>query len=343
MHQAPIFRTPRTFRWGLGLILLGLAFTGWPRTVAGQSIEESLRTLGPENGELYVAPLTGGLAAALNSGFYHTAAVHDVLEFDFGIRLMGSWVPDDSDTFVPVLPGQVEVEGVTFTDPYAPAGGAPLLSATVTGEGTGLVLSPRGEFRDSLISLGYNPAQYDVRLPDGYDVPVVPYAALQGAVGVPFGTEVVLRFIPSFTPSSDVGSVSMIGGALKHSLTQWLSVVPPIDVSVAFGLQHFKVGEYLDANSTQFSLIVSKKLGMLTLYTAGTLENADLQVSYEFQPEVDADVPFELETVEFSQDTPNAQTLKLGGTFAAGPVGLHAEYTIASRNVLSASLVFGTF
>jgi hypothetical protein len=213
----------------------------------------------------------------------------------------------------------------------------------VTGEGTGLVLSPQGEFRDSLISMGYNPAEYDVRLPDGYSVPVVPYAALQGAVGAPLGTEVVLRFIPSFTPSGDVGSVSMVGGALKHSLTQWVSGVPPIDVSVAFGLQRFKVGEYLDANSTQFSLIVSRKLGMITLYTAGTLESADLKVSYDFQPDVDADVPVELETVEFSQDTPNSQTLKLGGTFAAGPVGLHAEYTIAARNVLSASLVFGTF
>lgn len=343
MRHTVLARAAHTFRWGLGLTLMAFALAGSRGEAVAQTIGESLSTLGEENGQLYVAPLTGGLAAALNSGFYHTAAVHDVLEFDLGIRFMGSWVPDDSDVFVPVLPNQIEVEGITFSDPYAPSGGSPLLSATVTGEGVGLVLSPQGEFRDSLVSMGYNPSQYDVRLPSGYNVPIVPYAAFQGALGVPLGTEVVLRFIPSFTPSQDVGSVSMIGGALKHSLDQWVSDDAPINVSVAFGLQHFKVGEYVDANSTQFSLIVSKTFSMLTLYTAGTLENADINVSYDFSPAIEADVPAELETVEFTQGTPNRQTLKLGGTFAVGPVGLHAEYTIATRNVLSASLVFGTF
>ena len=343
MYRRTSARVARTLRWSLLFGLTCLSLVALRAEAVGQTIGESLSTLGEENGQLYVAPLTGGLAAALNSGFYHTAAVHDVLEFDLGIRLMGSWVPDDADTFVPVLPAEVQIEGITFEDPYAPVGGAPLLSSTVTGDGHGLVLSPQGEFRDSLVSMGYNPAQYDVRLPSGYNVPIVPYAAIQGAVGVPLGTEVVLRFIPSFSPSQDVGSVSMIGGALKHSLDQWVSDEPPLNVSLAFGLQHFKVGEYLSANSTQFSLIVSKKLNMLTLYTAGTLESANLDVSYDFQPDIDVEVPGELTDVEFTQTTPNRQTLKLGGTFAVGPAGLHAEYTIASRNVLSASLVFGAF
>jgi hypothetical protein len=135
----------------------------------------------------------------------------------------------------------------------------------------------------------------------------------------------------------------MIGGAIKHSLDQWFSDDPPLHVAVAFGFQHFKVGDYLDANSTQFSLIASKKLSVITLYGAGTLESANLDISYEFEPDIIADVPIELEKIEFTQETPNEATLKLGATLAFGPVGLNAEYTVATRDVLTVALIFGTF
>jgi hypothetical protein len=314
-----------------------------PDHLPAQDVSESLSSLNEANGKLYIGPLSTGLAAALNSGFYHTAAVHDVLGFDLGFRVMGSFVPEDLDTFTPVLPDSVDIEGRVFHDPYGTAGGAPLASPTVTGTGEGVRLVPQGEFRDSLLALGEDPAEYVIRFPQGFDIPIAPYAAIQGALGIPLGTELVLRFIPSFTPSDDVGSISMIGGAIKHSLDQWFSDDPPLNVAVAFGLQHFKVGDYLDASSTQFSLIASKKLSVVTLYGAGTLESANLDISYDFEPDIIADVPVELEKVEFTQETPNDVTLKLGATLSLGPVGLNAEYTVAARDVFTAALVFGTF
>lgn len=335
---------PRSLRRALILgLTLGLAAAPASR-LAAQDISESLSSLNEENGKLYIGPLSTGLAAALNSGFYHTADVHDVWGFDVGFRVMGSFVPDDLDTFIPVLPDSVVVDGSVFYDPYGPAGGSELLSPTVTGIGDGVSLSPQGEFRDSLLALGEDPADYVIRFPQGFDIPIAPYAAIQGALGIPLGTEVVFRFIPSFTPSDDVGSISMVGGAIKHSLDQWIwDAAPPLNLAVAFGFQHFKVGDYLDANSTQFSLIASKKLAVVTLYGAGTLENANLDISYEFEPDISADVPVELQRVEFRQETPNDATFKLGATLALGPVGLNAEYTVAARDVLTASLIFGTF
>lgn len=341
MMKHSVLITGRSLRWSMTLACLSLAAVQSP--AGAQDISESLSSLNEANGKLYIGPLSTGLAAALNSGFYHTADVHGVLGFDIGFRVMGSFVPADLDTFVPVLPDSIEVEGRTFYDPYAPADGASLLSPTVAGTGEGVLLVPQGEFRDSLLAQGENPAAYAIRFPGGFDIPIVPYAAIQGALGIPLGTELVVRFIPSFTPSSDVGSISMIGGAIKHSLDQWFSDDPPLHVAVAFGFQRFKVGDYLDASSTQFSLIASKKMSVITLYGAGTLENANLDVSYEFQPNIIADVPVELEKIEFTQETPNDATLKLGATLAFGPVGLNAEYTVASRDVLTAALIFGAF
>ena len=333
----------RSLHWSLAF---GLAFalaTGSPGRLGAQDISESLSSLNEENGKLYIGPLSTGLAAALNSGFYHTADVHDVLGFDVGFRVMGSFVPEDLDTFRPVLPDSIEIEGRLFFDPYGPAGGSSLSSPSVTGKAEGVLLVPQGDFRDSLLALGENPAEYAIRFPQGFDIPIAPYAAIQGALGIPLGTELVFRFIPSFTPSDDVGSISMVGGAIKHSLDQWLSDDPLLNVALAFGFQHFKVGDYLDANSTQFSLIASKKLSVVTFYGAGTLENANLDISYEFEPNIIADVPVELSKVEFTQETPNDVTLKLGGTLVLGPVGLNAEYTVASRDVFTAALIFGTF
>ncbi|NNK48936.1 MAG: hypothetical protein HKP01_08700 [Gemmatimonadetes bacterium] len=338
----PIGPRGHSLRWGLALGLTLALAIGSPARLEAQDISESLSSLNEENGKLYIGPLSRGLAAALNSGFYHTAEVHDVLGFDAGFRVMGSFVPNDLDTFRPVLPDTITVEGRFFSAPYGPAGSSGL-SPTVTGVGDGIVLVPQGEFRDSLLALGENPAEWAVRFPEGFDIPVAPYAAIQGALGIPLGTELVLRFIPSFTPSDDVGSISMIGGAIKHSLDQWIWDAPPLNLAVAFGFQHFKVGDYLDANSTQFSLIASKKLSVVTFYGAGTLENANLDISYEFEPDIVANVPVELQKIEFRQETPNDVTFKLGGTLAVGPVGLNAEYTVASRDVFTAALIFGTF
>jgi hypothetical protein len=340
--QKPIVTIRCSLRWVLTCgLALGLV-TGSSNRLLAQDVSESLSSLNEANGKLYIGPLSTGLAAALNSGFYHTAEVHDVLGFDAGFRVMGSFVPDDLDTFQPVLPDTITIEGRFFSDPYGPAGSSGL-SPAVTGVGDGIVLVPQGEFRDSLLALGENPADWAIQFPKGFDIPVAPYAAIQGALGIPLGTELVLRFIPSFTPSDDVGSISMIGGAIKHSLDQWIWDEPPLNVAVAFGFQHFKVGDYLDANSTQFSLIASKKLSVVTFYGAGTLENANLDISYEFEPDIAADVPVELQKVEFTQETPNDVTFKLGGTLALGPVGLNAEYTVASRDVFTAALIFGTF
>jgi hypothetical protein len=336
MRREASRRSASTILLCTGALLVAHAF---PARVAAQDIEAELRTLTQDNAELYIEPLTSGLAAALNSGFYHTAKVHDVLGFDFGIRVMGAFVPGDLDTFVPIPPESVEFQAVDYSNPYAPEAGQVLVSPTASGEGDGLRLVPAGAFLQALQTAGENPADYEIPLPQGFDLPIVPYGAIQGALGVPLGTEVVVRFIPSITPDEDVGSISMFGAGIKHSVDQWLPGSSPVNIALAFGFQHFQVGDYLDANSTQWSVIVSKDLSVLTLYAAGTIEDADLDVSYVFTDPVVAGTPLQGETIEFTQDTPNDATLALGATLDLGPVALNAGYTLGSFDVLTVSLL----
>ena len=189
------------------------------------------------------------------------------------------------------------------------------------------------------MSQGQNPSDFNVAMPRGYDVPVVPYAGLQATVGVPLGAEVIVRFLPPVTPSQDVGKISMWGGGLKASVNHWIPAIP-IDISFAFGYQAFKVGSYLDSEATQFSAIIGKRLFLFDLYAAGTIQNANLDVAYDYVVPVGG-----IQTgqeISFTQGTPNDNTLIVGTTLNLGPVGLNGEYTVGNLNVVTASLYFGT-
>ena len=77
----------------------------------------------------------------------------------------------------------------------------------------------------------------------------------------------------------------------------------------------------------------------LTLFAAGTVEDADLDVSYTFTGPAVGGGLLPGETIEFTQDTPNNATLALGAILDLGPLALNAGYTLATVNVLSVSLL----
>ncbi|MFQ5747369.1 MAG: DUF6588 family protein [Gemmatimonadota bacterium] len=312
------------------------------RPARAQDIAGSLETLGVENAKLYVGPVTNGLAAAMNSGLFHTARVHAPLGFDIGVRAIGAVVPNADDTFVPVLPASVDFMGVTYTSPYGPAGGSALLSPTAVGKGPGLVLQPQGSFRQAIVTAGQSPSSFDIALPEGFDFPLVPYGAIQGSLGLILGTEATVRFIPSIEISQDVGSVEMFGFGLKHSIDQWFPVPSPINIAVAYAHQELDVGTYLDASADEFSLIVSKDFPVLTLYAAGTIEDASLDVTYTVANTAGIPgVPANGTRIAFTADSPNNGRLTLGFTLNLGLLKLNGDYAVADQNVASAGLFIG--
>lgn len=253
------------------------------------SVLDALEALAEENARLYVEPLTLGLGVGLNTGFNATAAVHEVLGFDVGVRVVGALVSDEMDFFQAIPPESFTFNGTTYEDPYAPAGGS-LTTPSVTGPGDGrlgqgeaIVLEPQGDFRLALIAAGENPDDYNVPFPEGFDIPAVPFAVIQGSVGIPLGTDVTLRFIPAVEVHEDVGDVEAFGFGIRHSVSQWFPTPLPVDLAVTFGWQDLTVGEYLDASGTNYGAVVSKDLGVLALYGAGSLTSADVDVTYTFQ------------------------------------------------------------
>lgn len=330
--------TRRSLSLGLALAA-GLVLAAGAQAQEEGSIEDRITTLAAENARLYSHPVSSGLAAGLSSGWFSSGRPMDVLGIDLSVRASGSLIPDKHAAFQPVLPMDetytVNGQTWTFAEPYGTAEG--IETPTATGEGTGVVIEPQGPFRDSLLKYGELPQDWAIPFPDGFDIPAVPMAVLQGSMGLPLATEATLRFIPSIELHPDVGSISSFGAGLKHSISQWFPGEFPLDVAVEGGFQSFDVGDYVSASARHYSLIVSRDVGLLTLYGSGGVESSEVDVSYTFEPE-NPDTPGAGSQIEFTDEGDNSSRLTLGFNLDLLFLQMNAGYTIAEYEVLNAGV-----
>lgn len=317
-------------------LLAGLAVLVLAAPLGAQSLEDRLRTLGAENARRYSHPVSAGLAAGLASGWHHSAETMDVLGVELSLQAMGAVVPEEDESFRPALPSSItvpELDGRTFSNPYGTS--TMVRTPTAAGEGVGSAIGPQGEFQQALVDEGLDPSDFLLRFPDGFDIPAVPLAVIQGSVGLPAGTEVTGRLIPGIEVDEDVGSLSSVGVGVKHSISQWIPGRIPVDLAVEGGVQSFEAGDYLEAYSRHVALVVSRKIGVLTLYGSGGLEESDVDVSYT----LDNPVPGEDDVqVTFSDQGDNTSRFTAGFNLDLLFLQLNAGYTLAEYHVLNASV-----
>lgn len=315
------------------LFTLGLL----PAEARGQSVQGELESLAVDNAELYLDPIATGFGVALGSGFAQSAVPHQPLGFDLGIRVMGAFVPDTERSFLPALPTSVTYDGQEYQQaPYTYQGDGSGRTPTAAGEGAGVVVSPNGAFRSAIENAGEDPADYDLAFPDGFDVPAVPFAIIQGSLGVGAGTDLTLRLIPAYEVDTEVGEISALGFGIKHSIDQWLPGTFPVDLAALAGWQTFGVGDYLDASALNLGLIASRGLGPLTLFTTGSYESSALDVSYTVRnPEGNPGLPADGATYGFSYESEGSARGAAGIALKLLLLDVSAEYALGTYNTAS--------
>lgn len=321
---------------GCGL-LAALALLFLPiRFAAAQTVGEEIRALASENAHMYVEPVVSGVATALNSGWFTAARAPRALEARLEAHAMGALVPQEAMHFEPVLPPSLDVEiggaSRTIEAPYGDGGG--LSTPTAAGAGPGVRVVPQGEFREFLESVGENPEDFALAFPDGFDLPGLPVAVLQGAVGLPLGAEIAVRYAPELTLIEEVGSIRTLGLGGKISLGPLIPLPPPVDLAVAGSVQTFEVGGYLSGRTSQLSAVAGGSLALLNLYVAGTLERSTADVSFRL---MNPNVPGSGEEVAFSADGRNRSRITGGLSLDLPFLRLGAEYAVAEYPVASAS------
>lgn len=322
-------------------VLVAAAGLALPAGTHAQTVTDRLTTLAEENARLYLQPVTSGLGAGLNSGFFETGGSGDGVHVQIGLQASGSLVPEGGETFEPVVPRRVTFRDRTFEDPYTIEGDR-TTTPTALGEGDGAVLDPSGEFRSALIQAGEDPDQYRVPFPPGVDLPGVPLAMAEASVELPTGTAVMGRFLPELELSSKVGALSSYGGAVRQSLTAFLDR-PPLDVGVAAGIQKLTLGDVVEATGRSASLIVSRDLDLITLFASGGVEESTVDVSYTVEnPNSNPGQPADGTTIDFETEGENETRFTGGIRLDLFVARLSISYTRSEYDVFQTRLSFGS-
>ncbi len=319
----------RTITLAISSVLMasGLAFS------QQSDITAQLSKLLDANAKGYIEPLASGMGAGLNSGFFHSADLHSILGFDIGVKVGYVRIADEHKSFDFTLPGQIKFGAATFnagTDYDQVVAGSP----TFFGSKTGVPVvvkqsSPQAAFRGQTI----------FTTPAGFDYSALPVFAPQAAIGLPFGIEVIGRFLPS-TNLGDAGKLNFIGFGLRHDIDQYIPFCP-VDIAVHFMTQKVTVNDKSDKkvmslSGTAFGAEVSKSLIFLTLYGGVQFESSSL--SLENYSYTDPSTGLTAQVNGFSISGANKTRALVGVRFLLAVINIHADYSISKYPVATAGI-----
>lgn len=235
----------------------------------------------------YLQPFANGFGADLNSGWFRSARTHKFLGFDFAVMASTAVAPSADGTFdlSALQLSHVRLSN-SSTDPNTP---------TVIGPGDS---GPGIEVYWENPRTGRSEVVETFTMPPGIDFRYVPSLMVQGSLGLFFNTDVILRFFPESEIHEDLGELGILGIGLKHDLMQWIpgAEAAPFDLAIFAGWTSLTARTGLDlfldpledqpnidfsnqkveleTNTYAMSLILSKKMSLVTLFGSVGFEKA---------------------------------------------------------------------
>jgi hypothetical protein len=307
--------------------------------VAAQDLSTELSRVGKQNVSNYVSPIFNGFSADLNSAFYHSADLHGVLGFDVGVKLGFALITDAdkkydfiTPDFININNGAVQLHAGIDYDAVVP--GVP----TAVGEKD---IKYYVRVKSSLAGNAYKAANGNsdilFQIPNGFGIPAIPLPMPQAAIGLPFGLEVMVRFIPTVS-ATDAGKFNYMGFGLRYNVDQWIPMFP-LDVAVHFMTQKMNFiskddKDIFKATGIAYGLEVSKKLLFLTVYGGLQLEKATFtlsQIDGNFITPDNTKTPFTIPEMTF--EGRNKSRATLGVRLLLLILNIHAEYSFAKTPV----------
>lgn len=358
----------------------------------------------------FLEPMVTAVNATSNARFYHTAYVpsKDTLYFRIGVHGMMGFVNDNQKTFAPRIPtdstaptGTTDgglaaiyqrikailkrgVETGNITPPAA--------SPTILGNGKETLPLPVNYLREEIKNdplylildstarvtldnaLAGLPPSLD--LPPGSNINTIVAAIPQVEIGALYGTELLVRFIPSVRLSETIGNFSFWGIGIKHSISQYISD-PFLDIAAQVVYQGTTLDNTVGVTNAKLTskatfwngnIHASKRFGAFTAFSGLSVENVDISADYVYslprslQASLnlivwkDANGDGKAQDDEYVPDPengypgdtkPQTSTVALnntsvkwtiGGAMQFGPVSVFVDYNISKFNIFSGGL-----
>lgn len=227
--------------------------------------------------QAYLEPYAFALGDGLNNGWYNSAETHKLFGFDLSVSVSAIQIPEQAKTF------NINSLG--------------LVNMTVTGSGIAPTVAGPDQ-AGPLISVKDNQGNplVEFNSPNGLGMDIVPVPMAQIGFGLLPHTDVIGRFVPEmkYDNSGDEMKIGFWGVGVKHNFKEWIPVLKslPFDASLFgsfsevnaqsalsftpddYGVNNVSVtfvnadDQFLKVKTktSKFGLIVSKKIGVLTLF-----------------------------------------------------------------------------
>jgi hypothetical protein len=333
---------------GRSILFVGLilSLTGY---AAADDLADQLAKVGTKNVQNYVMPIFSGWAADLNSGFYHSADLHSVLGFDVGLKIGIGLMTDADKKYDFLTPDYILIAGgadtlFAGTDYDAVVHGVPTAVGGNDKNYVKLIRSATDPVKQAMYDswVATHGSNNLFQIPSGFGLPVVPLFVPQASLGLPFGIEIIGRFIPTIS-AGDAGKFNYMGFGIRYDIDQHIPMCP-VDIAVHFMTQkmNFKSkgdADIFKATGTAFGAEVSKKIAILTIYGGFQIEKASFtlgKIDGKFTALDGTETKFTIP--ETTYDGKNKSRLTLGTRLLLGVVNIHADYSVAKSPVITAGI-----
>lgn len=298
----------------------------------------------------YISPVMDGMMYSLNNGWYHTAKTHKKLGFDITINANAAIAPNSSKTFL------FNVSDYQYLSLES---------------GDSKIQTVMGSNNNSKIAVripdgnGGNFKVATIKMPDGIggDVPLnaVPSPMIQASVGIPFDTDISIRYLPKINTDEVEGN--LIGFGVKHNLMQYLGPIDklPLNVAIFGGYTTMSTTYIINKTSNQEATF---KLNAFTIQTIASLDfpfvtiygsvgydkgtsTLKLNGTYNLDYEIKDSNGNVIDTISESVTNPinmnfnaNGPRGTLGLRIGLGFFKIYGDYTIKEYNTVSAGIAF---
>lgn len=162
--------------------------------------------------EAYLTPYANALGTNLSAGWYNTAKPHATLGFDVTFTLNTTFVSSGEREF---LFDELDLKNIELENP------ADNEVPTAASSEDGVRMQTKETLPDGKPVLAF-------RSPPGTKIPLMPSPMIQAGIGIPYDTEITLRYWPSLKIKNI--QLGLWGVGIKHGLKQWIPVIKRIPV-----------------------------------------------------------------------------------------------------------------
>jgi hypothetical protein len=290
----------------------------------------------------YLAPATAGFGAGLNTGW--AGAARPLKRYGLSVRVGAALaaVPsgDQSFTVAQDANGDFRLEDDV------------LQTVTIGNPGIGSSPTVGGDEGEPTYRLVLPDGLGEIDMPEGTGIPYAPAPIVQASVGIGFGTELMVRFVPQIEAVDEYGSINLLGLGAKYDLSYGVLKKLPFNLTLMGNYTSLDIeaeldeGRQLEWANTAWSLnmLAGKTLSVLSVYAGGGIESSSSDVAFKgtYDVTVETDqgpvIRQISDPIDLSFDGRNTLRGVAGVRLRLTPLALYAEGTLAEYSSVTAGI-----